>query len=129
VSIELIARVLWHDTPATAVRRPELRRSRRYRVDDTLVTLWIACNESNRPQVPCTIVDVSTTGIGLRVPVTLTVGTVVAIETRSGFALGTVRRCDELGALFACGIALEDCPASRATVKALLRQAGLRGAG
>src|SRR5687768_2943377 len=125
VQIDLIARVLWHDPPTPAVvNGGERRRSRRYHVHNTPVNLWIACDDTNRRQITCTIADLSATGLGIRLAVALNVGTVIVVETGSGFAVGTVNRCEPADhATFVCGVSLEDCCASRNTVKDLIRGA------
>jgi hypothetical protein len=120
----MMARLQWHEAiPDTTVLTGERRRSRRLMLVETPVSIWAPSHAGAGPHVETTIVDVSQDGLGVLGPAPIPVGTVVAVQSIAGFAVGSVRRCEPLAGGYRWGIALESCVATRATVEQLIRLA------
>ena len=120
----MMARLQWYEPAADTTLLPlERRRSRRLALLETAVTIWVPSQASAGPQVDTTIVDVSADGLGVLGNAPISVGTVVAVQSTAGFAVGSVRRCEPHDGAYRWGIALENCVATRATVDCLIRLA------
>ena len=119
-SIDVIARLQW-DGPVVSARRAERRRSSRLPLREPGELIRPADDASTATQIETTIVDVSPEGIGLTTSVPVLVGIRVAVRSRSGFAMGLVRRCEEKNGFYVCGISFEPCVSTASTCKDLLR--------
>jgi hypothetical protein len=119
-STDVIARLQW-DTPAVVARRTERRRSSRLPLREPGELIRPAEDAGMATQIETTIVDVSHEGIGLTTSVPVSVGVRVAVRSRSGFAMGLVRRCEEKNGVYVCGISFEPCVSTASTCKDLLR--------
>jgi len=119
-----MARLHWHEPIAdTTVLPIERRRSKRLALLETSATVWVPAEAGMGPQVETTIVDVSEEGLGVLGTSAIAVGTVVAVQSAAGFAVGSVTRCEPHAGSYRWGIALENCIATRTTVERLVRLA------
>ena len=118
-TIEMImARLDWDGLHATA-SRSERRSSRRLSLRATAELIGYP----GAARLDVAIYDVSECGVGILTAVAIPVGTQVALQCDAGFVVGFVRRCDSYDELYRCGIALEDCVSTRATISDLLQRA------
>ena len=120
----LVARLQWHEPVADTTVLPfERRRSKCLALLETSVTVWVPAEAGTGPQVDTTIVDVSEEGLGVLGTSAIATGTVVAVQSAAGFAVGSVKRCEPHAGSYRWGIALENCIATRTTVERLVRLA------
>ena len=126
----LLARLQWYEPAADTTVLPfERRRSRRMALLETAVTVWVPAEAGMGPQVDTTIIDVSEEGLGVLGTSAIALGTLVAVQSAAGFAVGSVRRCEPHAGSYHWGIAFENCIATRATVERLVRLAKLLNVG
>lgn len=119
----LLDRLSWLQPAVKDERSPERRRSPRLCLSEDAITIWTA---SDTDQVRSKIIDVSQEGLGIASPVQIPVGTMIAIQCNSGFVIGAVQRCEPHDDSYHCGVSLENCVATRATVTRLMQEAGLK---
>ena len=116
----VLARLQWQEPAAVPLGvLPERRRSRRLAFFEGGVTITAPTGH----QTSTAIVDISEDGLGVMVDVSIPVGTVIAVQCGSGFAVGAVQRCEEREGAYRWGISLENCIATRSTIKRLMELA------
>lgn len=124
ISESMMARLQWYESVSdTTLLRSERRRSRRLAWIEPAVTIWVPAEAGTGPHVDTTIVDVSQDGLGVLGPAPIAVGTVVALQSMAGFAVGSVTRCKPHDGAYRWGIAWENCIATCATVERLIQLA------
>jgi hypothetical protein len=119
----IMARLQWFDTPSldAQARHSERRRSPRLLLHDDTASIILASDAGRH--VRAIITDVSREGLGTVSPVELPIGSMIAVKSSFGFALGSIQRCEFGMGVYRCGIILESCVATRTTITHLIRQA------